>query len=99
MSAKPRTMPRDLVLPVRLARWPHAKARRLPPNVTVIRIPLENSTLSKTAWRWGQSRANPSLVKFPDNPRFTGKNCELTGNTREHALIYRVVSASYGQIP
>ncbi len=49
MSAKPRTTPRDLVLPVPLARRPGAKTRRLPPNVPVVRIPLENTVISKTA--------------------------------------------------
>ncbi len=54
MSAKPRTTPRDLVLPVPLARRPGAKARRLPPNVPVVRIPLENTVISKTGWRRGR---------------------------------------------
>ena len=99
MSAKPRTTPRDLVLPVPLARRPGAKARRLPPNVPVVRIPLENTVISKTAWRWGQSAANSSLAKFPDNPRFTGKKHELTGNMRQYGSNYRMLPAGYGQIP
>ena len=51
MSAKPRTTPRDLVLPVPLARRPGAKARRLPPSVPAVRIPLGFSAISKTCWR------------------------------------------------
>ncbi len=60
MSAKPRTTPKDLVLPVRLARRPGAKARGLPPNVPAVRIPLYFYAISMTCWRCRQSRANPS---------------------------------------
>ncbi len=68
MSEKPRTRPKDLVLSVRLARWPGAKARGLPRTVPAVRIPLYFSAISRTCWRCKQSRANPSLVvgtKFP----------------------------------
>ncbi len=51
MSAKPRTAPRDLVLPVPLAQRPGAKARGLPPNVPAVRIPLGFSAISMTCWR------------------------------------------------
>ncbi len=51
MSAKPRTTPKDLVLQVPLAQWPGAKARRLPPSVPAVRIPLENTVISKTCRR------------------------------------------------
>ncbi len=51
MSAKPRTTPKDLVLSVRLARRPGAKARGLPPSVPAVRIPLCFSAISRTCWR------------------------------------------------
>ena len=60
MSAKPRTRPRDLVLPVPLARWPGAKARGLPRTAPAVRILFGFSAISKTCWRCRQSRANPS---------------------------------------
>jgi hypothetical protein len=59
MSAKPRTRPRDLILPVPLGGWPGAKARGLPPNVPAVRISLCFYAISKTCWRregnWGQT--------------------------------------------
>ncbi len=58
MSAKPRTTPRDLVLPVPLAQRPGAKACGLPPNVPVVRIPLGFSAISMTCWRSGRD-SNP----------------------------------------
>ncbi len=76
MSAKPRTMPKDLVLPVPLALWPGAKARGLPPSVPAVRIPLCFSAISMTCWRCRESRANPS----PPNSLL---NREKTGNFSE----------------
>ncbi len=61
MSAKPRTTPKDLVLPVRLARRPGAKARGLPPSVPAVRIPFGFSAISKTCWRRG----------WDSNPRYS----------------------------
>ena len=75
MSAKPRTTPRDLVLPVPLGQRSGAKARGLPPNVPAVRIPLGFSAISRTCWRCTQSRANPS----PPNSLL---NREKTGNFR-----------------
>ncbi len=53
MSAKPRTRPRDLILPVPLAGRPGAKARGLPRTVPAVRIPLCYSAISMTCWRRG----------------------------------------------
>ncbi len=61
MSAKPRAAPRDLVLPVLLARRPGAKARGVPLTVLAVRAPLGFSAISKTCWRCRQSGANQSL--------------------------------------
>ena len=47
------------------------------------------ASLERTRLRW----------KFPDNPRFTGKNHEIAGNARRYASNYRMLSASYRQIP
>ena len=58
MSAKPRTAPRDLVLPVRLARRPGAKARGLPRTVSTVRIPFGFSAMLMTCWRSGRD-SNP----------------------------------------
>ncbi len=59
MSAKPRTTPKDLVLPVPLGRRPGAKARGLPRTVPAVRIPLDYSAISRTCWRregnWDQT--------------------------------------------
>jgi hypothetical protein len=76
MSAKPRTRPKDLVLSVRLARWPGANARGLPRTVPTVRIPLGFSATSRTCWRCRESRANPS-------PPISLFNREITGNFRE----------------
>ena len=46
-------------------------------------------SLERTRLRW----------KFPDNPQFTGKIRELTGNALQCASNYRMVSAGYRQIP
>ncbi len=51
MSAKLRTMPKDLVLSVPLARRHGAKARGLPRTVPAVRIPLCFSAISRTCWR------------------------------------------------
>ncbi len=77
MRKKPRTIPRDLVLPVPLARRPGAKARGLPPNVPAVRIPLYFYAISKTCWRCRQSRANPSLPISLLNREKTGNFCEF----------------------
>ncbi len=90
MSAKPRTTPRDLVLPVPLARRPGAKARRLPPNVPVVRIPLENTVISKTTWRRGWD-SNPRYAQayngFRDRPvrplRHPSDSGPILGGRRE----------------
>ena len=50
---------------------------------------------SEGEWRWTQSGANPSLAKFPDNARFTGKFFDLTGNARQYAPNFHVLSAGY----
>ncbi len=60
MSAKPRTRPRDLILPVPLAGRPGAKARGLPRTVPAVRIPLGFSAISWTCWRSG----------WDSNPRY-----------------------------
>ncbi len=61
MSAKLRTMPKDLVLSVPLARRPDAKARGLPPSVPAVRIPFENTAISMTCCRRG----------WDSNPRYS----------------------------
>ena len=58
MSAKPRTTPKDLVLPVPLERRPGAKARGRPRKVPTVRIPLGFSAISMTCWRSGRD-SNP----------------------------------------
>ncbi len=73
MSAKPRTTPKDLVLSVRLARRPGAKARGLPRTVPAVRIPLYFYAISKTCWRCRESRANPSPPISLLNREKTGK--------------------------
>ncbi len=60
MSAKPRKAPKDLVLSVRLARRPGAKARGLPRIAPAVRIPLCFSAISRTCWRRG----------WDSNPRY-----------------------------
>ncbi len=62
MSAKPRTTPKDLVLSVRLARRPGAKARGLPRIVPAVRIPLCFSAISRTCWRRGGIRTYGTLA-------------------------------------
>ncbi len=60
MSAKSRTRPRDLVLPVPLAQRPGAKARGLPRSVPAVRVPLGFSAISRTCGRRG----------WDSNPRY-----------------------------
>ena len=61
--------------------------------------PVRTGGLETTVWRWGQSRANPSLLKFPDNPRFTGKFCEITGNSRQRIGYSHAFSIGCERIP
>ncbi len=49
-------------------------------------------------WRT-QSAANPSLSKFPDNPRFTGKKRKKTGNPRLRVGYSHTLSIIYARIP
>ncbi len=55
-------------------------------------------TITKS-WRWGQSTANCSPPKFPDNPRFTGKKHKITGNTCLRVGYSHTFSILYGRIP
>jgi hypothetical protein len=80
MSAKPRTRPKDLVLSVRLARWPGANARGLPRTVPTVRIPLGFSATSRTCWRCREAGANLSLTA---GRPISLLNREKTGNFRE----------------
>ena len=50
-------------------------------------------------WRRTQSAANPSLSKFPDNPRFTGKKRKKTGKPRLCVGYSHTLSIIYGRIP
>ncbi len=90
MSVKPRTMPKDLVLSVPLARRHGAKARGLPRTVLAVRAPLGFSAISKTCWRCSQSRANPS-------PPISLLNREKTGNfgdSRRYDGIFGRINSS-----
>ncbi len=85
MYAKPRTRPRDLVLPVRLARRPGAKARGLSRTVLAVRAPLGFSAISKTCWRCRQSAAKPSLRSEVRIPCLTGNLQGILANLGDMA--------------
>ncbi len=71
MSAKPRTRPRDLILPVPLAGRPCAKARGLPRTVPAVRISLFFSSISRTCWRregnWCQTFSACKSIPYADS--------------------------------
>ena len=75
---------------------------KLPQRVVNSALPKTRKTLLYQwfkSWRWTQSRANPSLAKFPDNPRFTGKKHEITGNSYLRTGYSHAFSIGYGRIP
>ncbi len=109
MSAKPRTRPRDLVLPVPLARWPGAKARGQPPSVPAVRIPPDFSAISRTCWRCTQSRANPSppnsllcclgnlAKKDRELSRLDHVNRRIAGYICENSLFFPCLTGNLGE--
>ncbi len=76
MSVKPRTTPKDRVLPVPLARRPGAKARGLPRTVPAVRIPFDYSAISRTSWR-RERDSNPRYAQAYNGFRVRRASCPV----------------------
>ena len=51
----------------------------MPPNAIILALGLVSSLTIKTCWRRTQSRANPSLGKFPGNSEKYREFCQICG--------------------
>ena len=85
---------RDSLPTLLTARRPKALGRRA--ELREAGLPPEAEGVG---WRRTQSAANPSLPKFPDNPRFTGKKRKKTGNRRLRVGYSHTLSIIYERIP